>query len=177
MKHCCGNTKIDLSGWARITWSEIIVAIRNTIIPPPPPPSPDQLTQELQELLRPSPCLLEEKVETVETVTHSELNTVWDQHQQRSYSCVDTVIINIINIIINNIINIIMSCSDLRDRMDGLQWEYPGTKVETIMPGTSFLTYSRGDVSDTWYCRVLVYIDKARCPPYPSGPMIFSFSL
>ena len=154
MKHvCCGNTKIDVSGWARITWSEIIVAIRNTIIPPPPPPSPDQLTQELQELLRPSPRLLEEKVETVETVTHSELNTVWDQHQQRSYSCVDTVI-NIINIINNNIIIIIMSCSDLRDRMDGLQWEYPGTKVETIMPGSSFLTYSRGDVSDTGYSRV-----------------------
>merc|ERR1712209_34684 len=61
-----------------------------------------------------------------------------------SYSCVDTVIIINTNIIINIII-IIMSCSDLRDRMDGLQGEYPGTKVETIMPGSSFLTYSRGD--------------------------------
>ena len=38
-----------------------------------------------------------------------------------------------------------MSSSDLRDRMDGLQWEYPGTKAEAIMPGSSFLTYSRGD--------------------------------
>ena len=38
-----------------------------------------------------------------------------------------------------------MSSSDLRDRMDGLQWDSPVTKLETIMPGSSFLTYSRGE--------------------------------
>ena len=38
-----------------------------------------------------------------------------------------------------------MSSSDLRDRMDGLQWECPVAKLETIMPGSSFLTYSRGE--------------------------------
>jgi len=38
-----------------------------------------------------------------------------------------------------------MSSSDLRDRMDGLQWDVPITKLETIMPGSSFLTYSRGE--------------------------------
>jgi len=29
--------------------------------------------------------------------------------------------------------------------MDGLQWDSPVTKLETIMPGSSFLTYSRGE--------------------------------
>lgn len=38
-----------------------------------------------------------------------------------------------------------MSSSDLRDRMDGLQWDCPVAKLETIMPGSSFLTYSRGE--------------------------------
>ena len=42
-----------------------------------------------------------------------------------------------------------MSSSDLRDRMDGLQWDVPITKLETIMPGSSFLTYSRGENVDT----------------------------
>ena len=41
-----------------------------------------------------------------------------------------------------------MSSSDLRDRMDGLQWDVPITKLETIMPGSSFLTYSRGENVD-----------------------------
>jgi len=38
-----------------------------------------------------------------------------------------------------------MSSSDLRDRMDGLQWEGAAstTKLEAIMPGSSFL-YARG---------------------------------
>ena len=40
-----------------------------------------------------------------------------------------------------------MSSSDLRDRMDGLQWDVSGsiTKLETIMPGSSIITYSRGE--------------------------------
>jgi len=38
-----------------------------------------------------------------------------------------------------------MSSSDLRDRMDGLQWDCTVSKMETIMPGSSFLTYSRGE--------------------------------
>jgi len=38
-----------------------------------------------------------------------------------------------------------MSSSDLRDRMDGLQWDCSVSKMETIMPGSSFLTYSRGE--------------------------------
>ena len=40
-----------------------------------------------------------------------------------------------------------MSSSDLRDRMDGLQWDVCGsvTKLETIMPGSSIITYSRGE--------------------------------
>ena len=40
-----------------------------------------------------------------------------------------------------------MSSSDLRDRMDGLQWDMSGsvTKLETIMPGSSIITYSRGE--------------------------------
>jgi len=39
-----------------------------------------------------------------------------------------------------------MSSSDLRDRMDGLQWDCSSvSKMDTIMPGTSFLTYSRGE--------------------------------
>ena len=45
-----------------------------------------------------------------------------------------------------------MSSSDLRDRMDGLQWDVSGsvTKLETIMPGSSIITYSRGEnVSST----------------------------
>ena len=45
-----------------------------------------------------------------------------------------------------------MSSSDLRDRMDGLQWDVSGsiTKLETIMPGSSLITYSRGEnVSNT----------------------------
>ena len=45
-----------------------------------------------------------------------------------------------------------MSSSDLRDRMDGLQWDVSGsiTKLETIMPGSSLITYSRGEnVSST----------------------------
>jgi len=29
--------------------------------------------------------------------------------------------------------------------MDGLQWDCPVSKLETIMPGSSFLTYSRGE--------------------------------
>ena len=39
-----------------------------------------------------------------------------------------------------------MSSSDLRDRMDGLQWDCSSvSKMDTIMPGSSFLTYSRGE--------------------------------